>query len=388
MSFHAEDYPTFNPLSCGRVTIDLDVYADNWRYLRDQVNTAGATVECAALVKADAYGILIDKAVTALRNAGCKTFFVATPEEGLSVIKKAPDAVVYILNGLLPDCTNIYINNKLIPVLNTLDEIYEWVEMAPESPAALHVDTGMNRLGLREEEARTLAQDKALVAKLRLSLLMTHLACADRPGSLMNDCQLRSFTDIAALFPGVPCSIANSAGIFNGAAFHLDLVRPGIALYGGAALSAHVADNPMKPVVKVEARILQIRTVQQHESVGYGAAEVVSSERRIATLGAGYADGYIRHAGSTTEHKGAYAFINGRRVPLVGRVSMDMIAVDVSDVPNVKRGDYVELFGPNVSVSELADHAATIDYEFFTGIGKRYARCYGPLLDTAGEALG
>lgn len=378
------EYPKFNPLSCGRLTIDLEAYADNWRFLRDKVNEDGNPTECAAVVKADAYGITVDKAVKTLSNAGCKTFFVATPEEGLLVRNCHAEAIIYILNGLLPGCSDQYIINTLRPVLNTKHEIIEWSENANGYPAALHVDTGMNRLGLREEDARALCEDKTLIAKLTFSLLITHLACGDSPRSLMNGCQLSSFQDICALFPNVPRSLSNSAGIFNGQAFHMDLVRPGIALYGGAALNEHARDNPMKPVVKVEGRILQIRNVKKHESVGYGAAEIVETDSIIATVAGGYADGYIRHSGSTTKIKGAYAFIKGHKVPLVGRVSMDMMAIDVTGVPDVKRGDYVELFGPNLSISELAGHAKTIDYEFLTGLGKRYARIYGPLGEESG----
>lgn len=378
------EHPLFSPLSCGRLTIDLDAFADNWRLLREKVNQGDDPAqnklkECGAVVKANAYGISLEEAVTTLSKAGCTIFFVATPDEGILVKKCAPAATIYILNGLLADCSKHYIMNQLQPILNTLDEVKEWAELGSGHPAALHVDTGMNRLGLREEEAKTLAQDKACVAKLNLSLLMSHLVCGDTPRSLMNGCQLSSFQEISMLYPDVPRSLSNSAGIFSGAAFHMDLVRPGISLYGGAALKDHITNNPMKPVVKAEGRILLLREVKQHESVGYGASEVVDSDRLIATVAAGYADGYLRQSGSSSDVKGAYAFIKGKKVPLVGRVSMDLLAVDVSDVDDVSRGDYVELFGPNVSISQLASIAKTIDYEFLTGLGHRYARIYGPL---------
>lgn len=366
-------------LSCGRLTIDLEAFADNWRALRDKLHEANNKSECGAVIKADAYGITIEKAVETLSKAGCQTYFVATPEEGIAVRNLDAKAAIYILNGLISDSSNYYINNDLRPIINSLSEIKEWAENGNGNPAALHIDTGMNRLGLREEEARELAENKTLVGNLNLSLLMSHLVCGDTPRSLMNGCQLTSFQEICSLFPNVRRSLCNSAGIFHGSAFHMDLARPGIALYGGAALKDHATDNPMRPVVKAEGRILQIREVKEFESVGYGAAEVVEGDRIIATVAAGYADGYMRRSGSSTKEKGAYAFIHGQRVPLVGRVSMDLIAIDVSDVADAKRGDYVELFGPNISISELARHAGTIDYEFFTGLGKRYARHYGPL---------
>lgn len=373
MTSSNNDILTLPQLTCGRLTIDLEALADNWRYLNNEASSA----ECAAMVKADAYGIAIDQAVRTFEAAGCKTFFVATPQEALAVREQSQTATVYVLNGLLPGSAAFYIEHNLRPVLNSLDEVHEWA--GEDNPAALHIDTGMNRLGLREEDAEKLAQDEALVSKLNLSLIMTHLACGDTPRSLMNGCQLSSFQSICALYPGVPRSLCNSAGIFHGKAFHLDMVRPGIALYGGAALNDHIADNPMKPVVKAEARILQIRDLLEHESVGYGAAEVAEKDLKIATISAGYADGYLRLSGSTTKLKGASGHLHGRKVPLIGRVSMDLIAVDVSDVPDAKRGDFVELFGPNVSVSTVADHAKTIDYEFLTGLGKRYSRHYGPL---------
>lgn len=364
-----------NPLSCGRLTIDLDAYADNWRFLNEQSGTA----ECAAMVKADAYGISISQAIGALEKAGCKTFFVATPQEGLAVRQISSSATVYILNGLLPGCIDIYKNNDLSPVLNSLVEVEEWQLDSGGASAALHIDTGMNRLGLREEEAKALAEKTNIVADLNLALIMSHLACADTPRSLMNGCQLSSFKEICAFFPGVPRSLCNSGGIFHGSAFHMEMVRPGIALYGGAGLQDHLSSNPMKSVVKVEARILQIRDVLEHESVGYGAAEIMNRDCKIAILGAGYADGYIRAAGSTTKTKGAKVWVKGQSAPLVGRVSMDLIAVDVTDIPGIQRGDYVELFGPNVSISHVANAAQTIDYEFLTGLGKRYERVYGPV---------
>ncbi|MBA4782352.1 MAG: alanine racemase [Rhizobiales bacterium] len=378
---HKAFYSDFTPsLASGRLTIDLSAFADNWRFLRDQMSTQDADApECAAVIKADAYGITLEHAVETLTEAGCRTYFVATPQEALSGRGLTEAADIFVLNGLAPGAASFYRDNRLQPVLNSMPEIHEWAAEGGFYPAALHIDTGMNRLGLREEEARALAANKALCQKLNLSLIMSHLACADTPRSLMNGCQLSSFQAIAGLFPGVRRSLANSAGIFNGAAFHMNLARPGIALYGGAALAIHVGDNPMKPVVKAEARVLQVRAVKQHESVGYSAAEVVERDCLIAILSVGYADGYLRRAGSTTREKGASVFLRGQAAPLVGRVSMDMIAVDVTAIAGVTRGDYAEVFGPNIPVSVVAGHARTIDYEFLTGLGKRYTRHYGPL---------
>lgn len=386
MMSNSDPLPSLNPLSCGRLTIDLDALKNNWRFLHAKVNETDAhdVCECAAVIKANAYGLSLENSAKTLFDTGCRNFFVATLEEGIELRSYLENAVIYILNGLLCDQSISYINNNLYPILNNLDEVMEWSEKGQGHPAGLHVDTGMNRLGLREEDAKELAGNTALINTLNLSLIMSHLACGDTPRSLMNGCQLRGFEKIADLYPGVRRSLANSAGIFNGSSFHMDLVRPGIALYGGAALKDHIDNNPMKPVVKVEACILQLREVKRHESIGYGASEVVDSDRLIATVGCGYGDGYLRHAGSSTDAKGAYGFIKGHKVPLVGRVSMDLLTVDVTDVGDVKRGDYVEVFGPNVSISQLATIAETIDYEFLTGLGHRYERIYGPLGDKNG----
>jgi len=204
--------------------------------------------------------------------------------------------------------------------------------------------------------------------------VMSHLACADTPDHPLNHAQLAAFREVRALFPGVPASLANSAGIFLGPDYHFDLVRPGIALYGGAA----VADvpNPMRPVVILEARILQVRDARPGETVGYGATETLGRPSGLAILGAGYADGYPRHASSSDERPGARAFLHGLSAPLVGRVSMDLIAVDVTEVPGARRGDWVELFGPNIPVDEVAERAGTIGYELLTHLGRRYHRRY------------
>ncbi|MEM8796630.1 MAG: alanine racemase [Pseudomonadota bacterium] len=369
----------FNPidgplseLAPGLLTIDLPALAENWQLL----DRMSGEAECAAVVKADAYGIGLLQASAALRDAGARTFFVATTAEAVALRQKFSDVTIYVLNGLQPGKSSVFLEHELCPVLNSLEEIEEWAYDGNSAPAALHIDTGMNRLGLREEEAGALADDAKQVSCLRLNLIMSHLACADTPSSLMNGCQLSRFRDAAGLFEGVPRSLSNSAGIFNGSAFHCDLVRPGIALYGGAALKSHEDDCPMKPVVTVTAAILQIRDVKAHESVGYGAAETVEAPHKIAVVSAGYADGFLRSAGSTTAEKGASAYVGGKHAPLIGRVSMDMIAIDVTEVDGLKRGDRVELFGPNASINRLASNAGTISYEFLTGLGHRYRRTY------------
>lgn len=356
----------------GRLAVDLGALVANWRTVRDR--TSGATT--AAVVKGDAYGIGIAHAVPALAAAGCATFFVALPEEGLRVRTAAPTAVVYVLGGLIGEPAG-YVAADLRPVLNSMAEVAEWRAVraaGAATAAALHVDTGMNRLGLDAAAFRAVTAAPGAADELGLTLLMSHLACADTPNHPLNRRQLDAFRAAHAALPAVPASLANSAGTFLGADYRFDLVRPGIALYGGRAVSG--APNPMRPVVTLEARILQVRSVSAGETVGYGAAETVRRASRIAILAVGYADGYIRAAGSADGRPGARAFVRGHSVPLVGRVSMDLIALDVTDVPDVERGDWAELFGGHVPIDDVADRAGTIGYEYLTALGARYARTY------------
>jgi len=363
------DHPS---MAAGRLRIDLSALARNWR---DMAGRAGGAAT-AAVVKGDAYGMGIAPAVTALADAGCTTFFVALPEEGLRVRAAAPDAVVYVLGGLVGDPA-AYVAAGLRPVLNDRAGIEEWRRArtagAPAG-AALHVDTGMNRLGLRPDAFRSLVAEDGVADALGLTLLMSHLACADTPGHPLNARQLSAFRAVRDLLPGVPASLANSAGVFLGPDYAFDLVRPGIALYGGRAVAD--APSPMRPVATLEGRILQIRDVPAGETVGYGAAETVHRDSRVAVVGVGYADGYHRRAGSSDGRPGARGFLRGRDVPLIGRVSMDLMAFDVTDLREASRGDWIELFGDHVAVDDVAAAAETIGYELLTGLGRRYARTY------------
>jgi len=360
------------PLVGGRLTIDLGALVRNWRDLAACVGS-----ETSAVLKADAYGIGIEPAAKALAGAGCRTFFVALPDEGERLRRAVPGAVIYILDGVLPGSVPALIANDLRPVLNSLADVDEWAAAkASGAPtgAALHVDTGMNRLGLTTVEARTLASDSAKVKGLDLSLVMSHLVISEEPGHPLNRRQLEAFRAVRALMPGVPASLANSGGIFLGPEYHFDLVRPGIALYGAAP--GPLVPVPGHTVVTAEARILMIRDAAAGETVGYGATERLRRPTRIAILAAGYADGYHRRTGSTDAHKGAHVSIRGRPAPILGRVSMDLIAVDVTDIPAAARGDWAELFGPNVSVDDVAAFAGTVGYELLTGLGRRYERTY------------
>ena len=374
---------TDNPhaaIAGGRLTIDLSALAANYKTLADM----SAPAEASAVVKADAYGIGIAQAVPCLLDAGCRTFFVALPAEGAAVRKAAPDADIYVLSGPLSDeAANLFRTMRLIPVLNSAHDIETWRRARkPEAlPAALHVDTGMNRLGLTPSEAEAFAAENAQQRAVPVILVMSHLACADDPGHAHNGEQLAAFARVRALFPDARASLANSAGIMLGGDFRSDLTRAGIALYGGRASNA--GRNPTQPVVTAEARVLQVRAAPAGSTVGYGATVTLARDTTLAIVAAGYADGYHR-AGSgsgvplrSAIPAGAHGFVAGRRLPVVGRISMDLTAFDVTDCGGgVSPGDWIELFGPNIAIDEVADAAGTIGYELLTSLGRRYHRRY------------
>lgn len=370
-------------LAGGTLTIDLDALKANYRALARRC----APAETAAVVKADAYGLGIAAVVRTLSAAGCRRFFVALPEEGLAVRATAPEAQVFVFAGLFgEEAASLYRKARLIPVLNSQSDIAIWEAHGREEgtplACALHVDTGMNRLGLAPERARALAGENAATGALTPVLVMSHLACADTPDHPKNRQQLESFQVVRALFPETESSLANSAGIFLGADFHGDVTRPGIALYGGAAVTG--ADNPMRPVATAEARIVQVRRAKAGETVSYGATHTLERDSLIAVAAAGYADGYARAVSGSgvplrnAVAKGAAGVINGRRVPVVGRVTMDLTMFDVTDLGAgaVATGDVVELFGPNMPIDAVAQAAGTISYELLTGLGRRYHRVY------------
>lgn len=354
------------------LTIDLDALADNWRSLAKRA--AGAV--CAAVVKADAYGLGIAHAAPALWAAGARIFFVAQLAEGVALRAVLPDATLYVLGGLLPGTDAAFRAYDLRPVLGSRPELDDWARICRaegrELPAALHVDTGMNRLGLTCAEALALGPGGLGFTP---SLLMSHLACADTPGHPLTALQLERFRTLRAAFAGVPASLANSAGLLTGPEFHFDVVRPGIALYGGASLQSAPV---FKPVLRLEAPIILVRRCAAGESIGYGAAQHVERDSRIAILSVGYADGFLRGFGAADGSAGAEAVIAGRRCPLVGRVSMDLVAVDVTSLPEgaVARGDAAVLLGEGIGVDDLAAHGGTIGYEVLTDLSRRYRRVY------------
>jgi alanine racemase len=349
-------------LAAATLDIDLAAIAANYRRLAAE---AGATV-CAAAVKADAYGLGMAEVAPALASAGCDIFMVAHLSEALALRDVLADATIYVLHGCPAGAEATCADAGIRPVLCTEAQVAAW----RHGPAALHVDTGINRLGLAPAAFRRLAASGAL-ATLDLRLLLSHLACGDQPAHPLNRRQLALFRDLAALLPGVPVSLANSSGIFLGRNYHFDMVRPGAALYGVNPTPGR--SNPMRGCVRLTAEIQQIRQIDLGESVGYGAAFSAAQPTRIAVVPVGYADGYFRCLGNR-----ATAWVAGRRVPVVGRVSMDMITLDVSAAPDAGEGSMVELLGEHVSVDELAGAAGTIGYEILTALGPRYRRRYLP----------
>ena len=359
--------------------IDLDALRANWRKL----NEVSGSAECAGVIKADAYGLGIDQISRALTEEGCRTFFAATLDEGRRIRAVQPGAVIYILDGLLPGAAEYYSGFDLRPALSSLAEIREWAAYCRERgrrlSAAIHIDTGMHRLGLPEYEVNELAADPSVLDDFRVTLLMSHLACADTPDNPMNEVQRETFERLTARLPPAPRSLANSGGTFLGPKYHYDLVRPGIVLYGGRAHEDR--PNPMQTVVRLSAKVLQVFEATPGDPVGYGALYTVERPSRIATIACGYADGFLRALSGSTGKPGPVGYIGDYPVRVIGRVSMDLITLDVSNVPAdlAHRGAWVEVMGDRVTLDDLTDRAGTIGYELLSRLGRRVHRIYeGP----------
>jgi len=359
----------------GVLTVDLDAIVANWRKLEKMAVPA----ECAGVIKADAYGCGLEPVARALAGAGCKTFFVATLDEARAARAALPQAAIYVLDGFFQNCGEAYARINARPVIGDLNELAEWDVFCRrsgwEGGAGIHIDTGMNRLGLTTTEAQGIIP-RINAGDHGITLVMSHLACAEALNHPQNARQLSTFREIASLFSGVPASLANSSGVFLGAQFQFDLVRPGAALYG--INPTPEADNPMQAVVDLKARIAQIRSIDKGETVGYGGTWTARRPTRLAIVSAGYADGYFRAGSSNDGTRGAEVIVAGKRCPIAGRISMDLIAVDVTDLEKnaARRGHLVTLIGEGITVDELAHHFGTIGYEVLTSLGPRYARVY------------
>ncbi len=359
----------------GILTIDLAAIHANYRLLAGRVVPG----ECAAVVKGDAYGCGIDQVSAALSRAGCKTFFVANLTEARRVRAQAREAVIYVLNGFSSTSSQAFVDISARPVISSSVELAEWDNFISGSKwtggAALHVDTGMNRLGLTTEEAAAVAS-RLQSENHGITLVMSHFACADRPENPLNDRQIRQFREIRSMFRGVTASLANSSGLFVDPSAYCDMVRPGVALYGVNPTPGK--RNAMRPVIDLKARIIQVRTVPRGATVGYDGAWTAKRASRIAIVAAGYGDGIFRAAAATDGNPGREVIVADRRCRIVGRISMDLLAVDVTDTPEgtVRRGDLVTLIGGELSLDEVGIAAGTIGYEVLTNLGRRYHRIW------------
>lgn len=361
----------------GVVTVDLGRLAANWKALARLV----APAECAAVVKADAYGLGADHCIPALARAGCRTFFVATSSEAAVVRALAPAADLYVLDGLVGGggALSALVDVAAMPVLSSVEEVRAAASAATgpnRLPAALHLCSGLNRLGLPASEIHEIERQPGLLAGLDIRLVMSHLASADNISDPKNSAQLARFESLRRLVPGARASLSASDGLMLGPAYRFDLVRPGYALYGGQPSRHNRA--PVEPVVGVVARVLQVRDLAAGETVGYSAIWRAQRPSRIATIAAGYADGIARAASASTSEPGGSVAFGGRLAPIVGRVSMDLVTVDVTDVAGrpVRPGDWAELIGPTISLEAAGAAAGTIGYEVLTRIGRRFHRIY------------
>ncbi len=349
----------------GRVTINLAALQANYKILAALAPKA----ETGAAIKADAYGLGLAPCAKALWDAGCWSFFVARPLEGEELRAVLPEAVIYVLDGLYVGHASYYLKHRLTPSLISIEEAREWAREGKGASCALHVDSGINRVSLTFAEVQAILDEKL---PLNISLLMSHLASSEEQGNAFNEEQRQRFAKVRALLPDVRASFANSSGCFLGEGFTLDLMRPGIALYGGNPLPGKA--NPMQPVVILEARVMQVRDVPTGEATGYNSTWRAARDSKLAILGAGYRDGIPRRMSSIFGGNAQVA-IKGQAYPIAGRVSMDLVAVDVTG-SDVQRGDWAEFFGANIALDDAATSAGTISWELLTHLGNRYARYY------------
>jgi alanine racemase len=355
----------------GILEINLSHLAENYRLFQDKV---GPDCAVAGVVKADAYGLGLKPVVEKLDSLNCPQYFVATLDEAVQLRQLNGQSPVAVLGGLFHGAEEDYIAQKITPVLNSPDDISRWQELAKEKAetlsAFLHIDTGMNRLGLSHDETQKIIDDPALLDGIDVKIIMSHFACADEKDHPLTAQQHALFSDVISAFPQSSHSLANSPGLFRSETYHYDLVRPGIGLYGGNPTPE--TDNPMKPTVSLKSRILQIRHCKKGETIGYGASHKFDRDTMTATIGLGYADGFLR----TADRQKTF-YYNDVPCPVIGRVSMDLVTIDLSGVKeNPTSGEMIEIIGPNQTIDDLAADLGTIPYEILTSLGQRYHREY------------
>lgn len=398
-----------------RLLVDLRALRENYRSL-----AARTAAECAGVVKADAYGFGLAPVARALAEAGCRTFFTAFTGEAAALRALLPGVSIYVLSPLVESEGPRLLGERLVPCIYDAAGAAAWSALGDAAgssvPAALHLETGINRLGMSEAEARALGGDGAeppaplppaagrsaagrgargpgpasrsapaapgsgsgaRSGRIDVRMVMSHLASGDEPRAAMNRVQLARFRALRRLFPRARASLANSAGLLLGADYHFDLVRPGVAVYGH---DPHYRSGParVRPVATFEARLAQVKRLRAGETIGYGETFTCPRDMRVGVVLAGYADGVDRRLSPAPGAPPFRVGIGGHRAPLVGRVSMDMSVVDLSEVPEADAppGATVEIFGPRVPVEAMAEGAGTIPYEIFTGIGRRVPRHY------------
>jgi alanine racemase len=369
MSHLAKKLDSANSFLC----INIDLIINNYLLLKKKLGKA----TCAATLKADAYGVGAAEVGAALVKAGCSSFFVATIDEAIDLRNHIPlkHVKIAVLSGFLPKTGPIFNEYNIIPVINNLEQLRDWKKYNSEAgkslDSILQIDTGMNRLGLTPNELSKILNNPAEMNGANLCGLMSHLACSDEPNHEMNQQQLSEFIKAKNKLPRMETSLANSGGIFLGKSYHFDLARPGIALYG--ATPNYNACNPLKQAIKLYGRVLQIRETGANQTVGYGASYKPTRDSVIATVGVGYADGYLRSLSSNS-----YAFFNNIKIPIIGRVSMDCITVDISSVPTrtIKPGDFIEVMGDNFTIDDIAKAANTVPHEILSRLGTRHFRQY------------
>ena len=361
--------------SSGRLTVDLGAIARNWQGL-DRISANSLT---GAVVKANGYGCGMLPVSLALSRVGAQFFFVATLDEGLALRAALPDVHIFVLNGLFPGTAKLHAEQRLMPVLGSLSMLDEWlalsVNLGDALPAGLHFDTGMNRTGFRLQDA-SIVRNKMNNSGYKPQVIISHLCCADVPGHEKNSAQRALFQALLAQFPDIPASLANSAGTLGGRENHFQMVRPGISLYGGRAIQGR--PNPMGHAVTLEMPIVQIREARAGESVGYGATLTLNRDSRLAIVGTGYADGYFRSLSASNGRPGGHVAAGNQLLPVLGRVSMDSIIVDITELGTntPAPGEMVEILGPHVSIDDMAAAAGTIGYEVLTSLGGRYRTIY------------
>ncbi|MEM6680787.1 MAG: alanine racemase [Pseudomonadota bacterium] len=344
------------------LSIDLSALVRNWQQLKTQAKS-----DIGATVKANAYSLGVDHVAPALYAAGCNTFFVAALTEGVALRTILPAASIYIYSGLGAPDVAVFNQHSLKPVLNTAQQVALWADQNPSPGAALHVDTGMSRLGCDAADIAALSADPALIDRAGITILMSHFACADTPDHRVNRAQIERFTTLHRLFPQLRTSLSNSAGTLNAAVAQSDLSRPGIGIYGGNPRPGMAMQ--MESVVTLTAPILQVRHVKAGETIGYGADFTAPKDMRTATIGIGYADGIPRNIAGKAE-----VIIAGQRCAVLGRISMDTLVADVSAIAQPPR--HAEIIGDHITIDDMAEWAGTISYEILTGLGQRLERRY------------